>query len=56
MSAVWYRDEEQHAAVKASKAAQQQKMSTRITTEIAPLGKFYLAEEYHQKYLDRSRR
>ena len=25
-----------------------------ITTEIAPLGEFYYAEDYHQQYLDKN--
>ena len=43
------------AAAAESKAAYQQALSARglgtITTEIAPAGPFYFAEDYHQQYL-----
>jgi peptide-methionine (S)-S-oxide reductase len=47
-------DSQKNQAV-ASQAAYQQQLDAAgygaITTEIAPLGEFYYAEEYHQQYL-----
>ena len=54
-SAIYWTSEQQRAAAEASKAAYQPRLTERgygpITTEIAPLGAFYLAEDYHQQYL-----
>ena len=48
----------QAAAAEASRTAYQQALSARgfgqITTEIAPAGEFYFAEDYHQQYLARN--
>jgi peptide-methionine (S)-S-oxide reductase len=52
-------DEEQRALAEASRDAYQAKLSAAgyrtITTEIAPAGPFYYAEDYHQQYLDKNR-
>ncbi|MDB5547238.1 MAG: peptide-methionine (S)-S-oxide reductase [Tardiphaga sp.] len=54
-SAIYTFDAAQAKAVAASKAAYQQALSAKgigtITTEIAPIGPFYFAEDYHQQYL-----
>ncbi|WP_199440660.1 peptide-methionine (S)-S-oxide reductase MsrA [Umezawaea beigongshangensis] len=54
-SAVYYADDAQRAAVESTRAAYQEALTAsghgEITTEIAPLGSFYYAEEYHQQYL-----
>ncbi|WP_371420344.1 peptide-methionine (S)-S-oxide reductase MsrA [Tardiphaga sp.] len=54
-SAIYTFNDAQHDAVAASKAAYQKALSAKglgtITTEIAPAGKFYFAEDYHQQYL-----
>lgn len=54
-SAILTNSENQLAAAEASRAAYQQRLSDRgygeITTEIAPVGEFYYAEDYHQQYL-----
>jgi peptide-methionine (S)-S-oxide reductase len=54
-SAILWKDEDQRAAAEASCAAYQQTLSEagygEITTEIAPAGPFYYAEDYHQQYL-----
>jgi peptide-methionine (S)-S-oxide reductase len=54
-SGVYAYSEEQRAAAEASKAAYQMALAGRgygeITTEIAPAGEFYFAEDYHQQYL-----
>jgi peptide-methionine (S)-S-oxide reductase len=54
-SAIYTFSDAQRDAVAASKAAYQKALSAKglgaITTEIAPAGKFYFAEDYHQQYL-----
>nr|WP_231126801.1 peptide-methionine (S)-S-oxide reductase MsrA [Motilibacter aurantiacus] len=54
-SAVYWTSEEQRAAVEASRAAYQQELTRaghgEITSELAPAGEFYYAEDYHQQYL-----
>jgi len=54
-SAVYYTNENQHKAILETKAIYQTLLTEHgyadIVTEIAPLHKFYNAEEYHQDYL-----
>jgi len=54
-SAIFTDDAAQAAAAQASLKAYQQALTAagrgRITTEIAPAGPFYFAEDYHQQYL-----
>ena len=54
-SAIYYRTDAQRAAAPASRDAYQQALTQAgygpITTEIAALGEFYYAEDYHQQYL-----
>jgi peptide-methionine (S)-S-oxide reductase len=54
-SAIYTFSDAQSKAVDASQAAYQKALSAKglgtITTEIAPAGKFYFAEDYHQQYL-----
>ncbi len=54
-SAIYYADETQRKAAEASREAYQQMLANaghgEITTEIAPAGPFYYAEDYHQQYL-----
>ena len=54
-SAIYYADEQEHAAALASRDQYQSALSAarrgEITTEIAPLRHFYYAEDYHQQYL-----
>ncbi len=51
-------DADQRAAAEASRDVYQAKLSAAgygtITTEIAPAGPFYYAEDYHQQYLDKN--
>ena len=51
-------DDEQRAAAEASRDAYQTELKAAgygaITTEIAPAGPFYYAEDYHQQYLDKN--
>ncbi|HEX8096076.1 peptide-methionine (S)-S-oxide reductase MsrA [Jatrophihabitans sp.] len=54
-SAVYYTSEEQRAQAEAAAEAFGKRLANAgygaITTEIAPLGDFYYAEDYHQQYL-----
>jgi len=54
-SAVYCRSDAQFAAARASRDAYQIRLSAAgvgaITTEIAPAGQFFYAEDYHQQYL-----
>jgi peptide-methionine (S)-S-oxide reductase len=54
-SAIYARAEAQLAAARASRDAYQARLTAAghgsITTEIAPAGEFYYAEDYHQQYL-----
>ena len=54
-SAVYWTSDEQRVAAEASLRAYEPRLRERgyraVTTEIAPLGPFYLAEDYHQQYL-----
>jgi peptide-methionine (S)-S-oxide reductase len=49
-SAIFYADEEQHRIALASKLKEESRLGKPVATVIIPLGTFYLAEEYHQKY------
>lgn len=56
-SAIYFHDEEQeHVARQVTREAGEQwwKAEGRIVTEVAPAGKWWSAEEYHQMYLDRN--
>ena len=54
-SAIYYRSDAQAAAALSSRDAFQQRLTAAgfgpITTEIAPAGTFFYAEDYHQQYL-----
>ena len=54
-SAVYYADDAQRAAAEATRDAFQAELTRgglgSITTEIAPAGEFFYAEDYHQQYL-----
>ncbi len=54
-SAIFFHTPEQEAAAKASKErlAKSGKFSRPIATEITPVGKFFPAEDYHQRYLEK---
>lgn len=53
-SIILYRTPEQKAAAEKSKAALAAKLGKPVATEIAALGKFYVAEDYHQDYVRRN--
>jgi peptide-methionine (S)-S-oxide reductase len=54
-SAIYYTTPGQQAAAEASRAMYQERLNEsghgEITTELAPAGPFYYAEDYHQQYL-----
>ena len=52
-SVIYYADAAQKTAAEKSRAAEQATLSAPITTEIAPLVKFFPAEDYHQNYFAR---
>ena len=54
-SVIFYHSPEQRAAAEASKAALEKsgKFRNPIVTQIEPAPKFYRAEEYHQRYLEK---
>jgi peptide-methionine (S)-S-oxide reductase len=54
-SVIFYHSPQQHAAAEASKAALEKsgKFPRPIVTQIEPAPKFYRAEEYHQRYLEK---
>ncbi len=57
-SAVYVSDESELPVVRASRDAYQKRLTEAgygaVTTEIAPAGAFYYAEDYHQQYLDKN--
>ena len=50
MSAIFYHSDEQRKLALETKALQEERRNKKIQTEIVPFSKFYLAEDYHQKY------
>lgn len=52
-SIIFYHKAEQQLAAEKSKEKYQEKFDRPIVTEIIPASKFYKAEEYHQKYLQK---
>lgn len=49
-SAIFTFGAEQQAAALASRDAEQARLADRITTELAPAGAFWIAEDYHQQW------
>lgn len=54
-SAIFFHNAEQEAAAKAAKARLENsgQYGKQIATEIVPVSEFYMAEEYHQRYLEK---
>jgi len=50
LSGIWVHDEGQRRLAAASKLREEERRGKVVATEIAPLGGFTLAEDYHQKY------
>ena len=55
-SAIFYHDDNQQKLALETKAIEERRRKKKIQTEILPFDKFYLAEDYHQKYQLRQRR
>lgn len=55
-SAIFYLDEEQRATAETVKKACQANFDKPIATEITKAGQFYEAEDYHQKYTEKTGR
>jgi len=53
---VFVHDEEQRKAAEASRARTAERIGAEVRTEILPATRFWMAEDYHQKYSLRSRR
>lgn len=53
-SVIFYENEEQKAAAEKSKKAAQPEFKDPIVTQIAPMTKFYKAEDYHQNYFNQN--
>lgn len=49
-SAIFTFDEKQQAAAESAASAESQRLGKEVTTQIAKLGQFWKAEEYHQQY------
>jgi peptide-methionine (S)-S-oxide reductase len=56
MSAIFYHNVEQQTLAQKTRNAAVPRIGVPATTPILPLGTFYLAEDYHQKYRLRGRR
>ena len=55
-SAIFFHGPEQEQAAKASRDRAQESRRRKIVTRIEPAGPFYRAEEYHQRYFERTGR
>ncbi len=53
-SLIFYYDEEQKRLAESSKKMHQKQLGRPIVTEILPTSKFWRAEEYHQKYFEKT--
>jgi peptide-methionine (S)-S-oxide reductase len=56
MSAIFYHNEEQKRLALDTMVCEEKRRTKKILTAILPYGKFYLAEDYHQKYQLRQHR
>ena len=52
-SAIFYHNEEQKAIAQKSLESHEKLIKEKIVTEIVPFTKYFAAEEYHQKYLEK---
>ncbi|MFT8316324.1 MAG: peptide-methionine (S)-S-oxide reductase MsrA [Clostridium sp.] len=51
---IYYTDENDYEIILQSVKGEQEKYDKPIVTEVLPLKKFYVAEEYHQSYLQKN--
>ncbi len=51
MSAVFYRDESQRESAMKAISDFEHEQNRKVQTQVLPVNEFYLAEDYHQKYL-----
>ena len=51
MSALFWHDAEQRGVAEASAARIEESQGAKVTTQILAFDRFYLAEDYHQKYV-----
>lgn len=49
-SMIFYHSEEQRERAISARTAEAERLGTRLYTEIVPFERFYMAEDYHQKY------
>ena len=56
MSAIFYHNDVQRQLALETKALEENQRNRKIQTEITSFGKFYLAEDYHQKFNLRQRK
>ena len=54
-SSIFYFSEEQQNIAEKSKKENQKNFNNKIVTEIKEAGKFFLAEEYHQNYIQKNK-
>ena len=54
MSAVFYHDDAQKELALQTKDREEVKRGRAVATAVLPLTAFYLAEDYHQKYLQKN--
>ena len=52
-SAIFFHSDDQHAAAVATRDALQPSRRRKIVTEILPAERFWVAEDYHQQYLEK---
>ncbi len=52
-SVIFFHDEEQQEAAARSKAEEQTRHTHPVVTQLEPAGTFYVAEDYHQQYLEK---
>lgn len=53
-SAIFYHNEKQKKAAENSKREYQKKTTNKIVTQVVEAGPYYMAEDYHQKYLEKA--
>lgn len=51
---IYYTDEKQLPEIEALYREQEDKAGAKLAVELEPIGNFFSAEEYHQKYLDKN--